>query len=217
MDFYELVRGPLAWFAFLVFLFGCLGRICLLWIIGKKERLLYPYRSFKDGFRSILHGLIPFGATYMRERPLFTIITFSFHLCVLIVPVFLLAHTILWYESWGILWWNLPDTLADIMTILVILSCIYFFSRRLIVPEVKRVSNKYDILFLLMVLLPFLTGFLAYHQWGPYRPMLILHILSGEILLISIPFSRLIHMILFPFTRAYMGAEFGKALSSGDW
>ena len=217
MDIYELVRGPLAWVAFIIFVAGSLFRIISIFITGKKEPSLYPATSFKDALRSIMHGLIPFGSNYMRRQPLFALVTISFHLCVLILPLFLLAHIVLWYESWQIQWRSLPDLLADLMAIWVILACIYFLVRRWAVPEVKKVTRPADVLLLIIILLTFLTGFLSYHQWGPYRPILILHVYTGELLLIAIPFSKLGHMLFFMFSRAYMGAEFGKVLKAREW
>jgi len=217
MDVYELVRGPLAWVAVIIFVTGSLFRIISMLVTGKKEPVLYPSTSLKGAARSIVHGLIPFGSTYMRRQPLFAVVTIGFHLGVIILPLFLLAHIVLWYESWQILWWSLPDLLADLMAIWVILACIYFLVRRSVVPEVKKVTRPADVLLPAIILLTFLTGFLAYHQWGPYRPILILHVLAGEILLIAIPFSKLGHMLFFMFSRAYMGAEFGKVLKARDW
>jgi nitrate reductase gamma subunit len=217
MDVYELVRGPFAWVALIIFVAGCLFRIISTLITGKKEPALYPSTSFKDALRSILHGLIPFGSTYMRRQPLFATVTIGFHLCVIILPLFLLAHIVLWYESWQTLWWNLPDLLADLMAIWVILACIYFLVRRWVVPEAKKVTRLADVMLLVIILLTFLTGFLSYHQWGPYRPILILHVLAGELLLMAIPFSKLGHMLFFMFSRAYLGAEFGKVLKVREW
>ena len=217
MDIYELVRGPFAWVALTVFIAGSLYRIIAMLVTGKKEPALYPSTSFSGAVRSILHGLIPFGSTYMRRQPLFAIVTIGFHLCVIILPLFLLAHIVLWYESWQILWWSLPDLLADLMAIWVILASIYFIVRHWVVPEVKKVTRPSDILLPAIILLTFLTGFLAYHQWAPYRPIMILHVLAGEILLIAIPFSKLGHMLFFMFSRAYMGAEFGKVLNAREW
>jgi nitrate reductase gamma subunit len=217
MDIYELVRGPFAWVALIVFVAGSLYRIVATLVSAKKDPALYPAVSFKDGLRSILHGLVPFGSTYMRRQPLFAVVTIGFHLCVIILPLFLLAHIVLWYESWEILWWSLPDLLADIMAVWVILACVYFLVRRWTVPEVQQVTRPTDILLPVIILLIFLTGFLAYHQWGPYRPILILHILAGEILLVAIPFSKLGHMLFFMFSRAYMGAEFGKVVKAKEW
>jgi hypothetical protein len=75
-------------------------------------------------------------------------------------------------------------------------------------------GSIYRIIFLLLT---FLSGFLAHHQWGPYRPVLILHVISSEILLVILPFSKLGHMLFFYFSRAYMGAEYGKILKARDW
>ena len=47
--------------------------------------------------------------------------------------------------------------------------------------------------------------------------MVILHILSGEIMLAAIPFTRLAHMLWFFFSRAYMGSEFGAVRNARDW
>ena len=217
MDFYELARGPCAWISFIIFISGSLYRIVFTLMKGHQHKFLYPRNSIKGGIKSIIYGILPFGSFYMRRHWVLTIITVIFHLCVLTIPVFLLAHVVLWYESWRILFWNIPERLADIMTIAVICACLFFFARRLIVPEVKHVSRTDDFILLLLILTPFLTGFLAVHQWGPYRPMLISHIISGEILLAIIPFSQLGHMLLFWLSRGYMGAEFSKAVKAGDW
>ena len=217
MDVYEWVRGPFAWIALVTFVLGSIYRIIFLLLSGRKEPAPNYSKRANDAARSILHGLLPFGSTTMRKQPLFTIVTFLFHLCVVILPIFLLAHIVLWYESWEILWWSLPDMLADAMALWVMLACLYFIVRRLIVPEVKQVSRPGDIVLLIIILLIFLSGFLAFHQWGPYRPILILHVILSEILLVTLPFSRLSHMLFFYFSRAYMGAEYGKILKAHDW
>ena len=63
-----------------------------------------------------------------------TIVTFLFHIGLVFTPIFLLSHNILWRESWGITWWSLPEDIADIMTLVVIFSCIFFFLRRIFTP-----------------------------------------------------------------------------------
>ena len=217
MDLYELVRGPLVWFSFTVFFIGSVYRIASMLIEARKDRVIYPYMSLRYGIRSIIHWIIPFGSLNMRKRPVVTLVSFLFHICVILTPIFLLAHTVLWYESWRIQWFSLPDIVADIMSVLVIMACIFFLIRRFIAPEVRYVTSASDIILLIIILLPFLTGFLAYHQWGPYKTVLILHVLTGEIMLMVIPFTRLSHMLYFVFTRAYMGSEFGKVRNAKDW
>ncbi|MBE0425930.1 MAG: nitrate reductase [Nitrospirae bacterium] len=215
---YSFVRGPLVWIAFLVFIVGSAYRIYVMISTVKKEKLVLPYMSLRYSIRSILHWVIPFGSVNWRRHPVITIVTFLFHICLVFTPIFLLSHNILWHESWGISWWTLPESLADIMTLIVIFSCVFFFFRRIIASEVRFVTYPSDFLILAIAFLPFLTGFLAYHQWLlPHEAMVNLHILFGAIMLIAVPFSRIIHMIFGWFTRAYTGSEFGMVRHVRDY
>lgn len=218
-DAYFFVTGPLAWVAFIIFIGGCLWRLInMLRMVNEKEKFIFTYMSWKYSLRSIFRWITPFATVNWRNHPVLTIVTFAFHLCLLITPVFLLAHTILWSESWlGISYWSLSDGMADIMTLVVICACIFFLVRRLTLPEVQFVTSASDYVILAMVAAPFVTGFIAYHQWFNYQFFLILHILAGEIMLAAIPFTRLSHMIFSPFTRAYMGSEFGGVRHARDW
>ena len=217
MDYYELARGPLVGIAFAVFFFGCVCRVLFTLIKKQHRKMLYPSATVKGGIRSIIYGILPFGSSYMRANPVLAIVTILFHVCLLLLPLFLLAHILLWYESFNILWWNIPELVSDIMTVIVVLSCLFFCGRRVFIPEVKHVTSAGDFVLLILIMFPFLTGFLATHQWGPYRPLLIAHIVSGELLLMVIPFSRLGHMLFFWLSRAYLGSEYSKVLKAGDW
>ena len=217
-DLYNFVTGPLAWAAFIVFIAGSLYRLInMFYLVNKKEKFIYTYMSFKYSFRSIFHWIIPFATVNWKRHPVLTIVTFAFHTCLIITPVFLLSHAILWDESWSISLWTLPDGVADIMTLVVVGSCIFFLVRRLVLPEVQYVTSASDYVILAIVAAPFITGFIAYHQWINYQFFMILHIISGEIMLVAIPFTRLSHMLFSPFTRAYMGSEFGGVRNAKDW
>ena len=217
-DLYNFVSGPLAWLAFIVFFGGSLYRLITLFVlINQKEKFIYTYMSLKYGLRSILHWSTPFATENMRRHPLLTIVTFAFHICLLLTPIFLLAHITMIDESWNISWWNLSEGAAQIMTVIVVACCVFFLIRRLVSPEVQYVTAASDYVLLALVAAPFVTGFLAYYQWLDYQIIVILHILSGEILLVAIPFTRLSHMLLAPLTRAYMGSEFGGVRHARDW
>ena len=217
-DVYSFVTGPLAWLAFLLFIGGSLFQLGrMLYLVAKKERFIFAYMSWKYSLRSILHWITPFATVNWKLHPILTLVTFAFHICLLAAPLFLLSHIILWDEAWNISWWAFPDALADVMTVVVILSCLFFLIRRLRQPEVRFVTSASDFVILFIVAMPFLTGFFAYHQWFDYKVSLLLHILSGEVMLAVIPFTRLSHMILSPFTRAYMGSEFGGVRHAKDW
>jgi len=217
-DLYNFVTGPLAWAAFIVFIAGSLYRLInMLYLVNKKEKFIFTYMSFKYSFRSIFHWITPFATVNWKRHPVLTIVTFAFHICLIITPVFLLSHAILWDESWNISLWSLPDGVADIMALVVVGSCIFFLVRRLVSPEVQYVTSASDYAILAIVAAPFITGFIAYHQWVNYQFFMILHIISGEIMLVAIPFTRLSHMLFSPFTRAYMGSEFGGVRNAKDW
>jgi nitrate reductase gamma subunit len=217
-DIYNFVSGPLVWVSFIIFIGGSIYRLVSMGLLAKKkDNVIYAYLSLKYALRSIFHWIIPFGSVSMRKNPVMTLVAFSFHICLIAVPLFLFAHIILWKESWNISWWFLSDATADFMTLIVIGSCIFFLVRRIILPEVKYLTSVSDYVILAIVAAPFITGFWTYHQLFGYKVMGIIHILSGEIMLAAIPFTRLSHMFFFPVTRGYMGSEFGSVRQVKDW
>jgi nitrate reductase gamma subunit len=103
------------------------------------------------------------------------------------------------------------------MTLALIGSGLFLLLRRIIRTEVRILTGVWDYVLLLLTIFPFITGFLAFHQFGPYKTMVLLHIISGEILLIIIPFSKLAHVILFFFTRTFIGFEMGARRGARSW
>ncbi len=215
---YNFVSGPLVWLAFIIFIGGSIYRIRnLILLVNKKERFIYTYMSLKYSLRSIMHWIVPFATVNWRKRPVMTITTFVFHAGIVIMPFFISGHVILFHNAWGFSWYSLPESFTNAVTLLVIICCVIFFMRRLVLREVKFLTDASDYGLLLIAVAPFITGFLAYHNIGNYHFWLILHMLSGEIMLIAIPFTRLSHMLYALFTRAYIGSEFGKIRHAKDW
>jgi nitrate reductase gamma subunit len=217
-DLYQLVSGPLVWVAFIIFIGGSLYRLISMGLLAKKkDPMMFTYWDSRYALRSISHWIIPFRSENMKKHPVLTVVTFAFHICLIVVPLFLFAHIMLIKESWNISWWFISDPLADIGAVIVIGGCVFFLIRRMVRPEVSFLTSASDYLLLAIVAAPFITGFWAYHQWAGYQVMLILHILSGEIMLAAIPFTRLAHMLFFPISRGYMGSEFGAVKQAIDW
>lgn len=216
--FIEFITGPMVWISFLIFFAGVIFRTyMLIKEVNRKESFIYSYLSWKYSFRSIFAWLIPFLPASTRKSPVFWGVSYVFHVLLFIIPVFLMSHIVLWEESFGWSWISINDTVADALTIIVILALVFFVVRRVKVPEVRFLTQSSDYLFILIVALPFITGFLAYHQFFLYKNMVVFHILSGELMLILIPFTRFFHMILAPVSRAYTGSEFGNVRHSKDW
>jgi nitrate reductase gamma subunit len=217
-DIYNFLSGPMVWVAFIIFIGGSLYRlVAMVMLVKQKEPFIFSYMSLKYGARSIIHWITPFATENMRKHPGFTVASFAFHICALVTPLFLLSHIVLFDETWDINWWSLPDTVADIMTIIVIAVCIFFLIRRLYYTHVKFLTSTTDYVILAIVATPFITGFLANHQWFGYKFFFLFHIISGEIMLMSIPFTRLSHMLFAFLTRSYIGSEFGKVRHARDW
>lgn len=214
---YEFVSRWLVWIAFIVFFGGTIYQIVTMLQLAKKDKVVYPYMDFKFGLRSLAHWLIPFASKNMRMRYETTIVTFVFHLCLVLFPLFLTAHVAMFSHAWGPSWATVGERTADFLTVLVLLACVFFLARRIMLPEVRFVTFPSDYALLALVASPFATGFMAHHQWLDYETMLLLHILCGSAMLMAIPFTRLGHMFFFPFTRAYMGSEFGAVRHVKDW
>ncbi len=215
---YSFLAGPALWATFIIFFGGFIFRIIHLYRLSqKKDQVFYNHADFKWGFKSIVQWLIPWGSTSMRQQPVFTFMVFVFHVTLLTVPLFLNAHNILWDESWGISLWSLPNPVIDAMTISLLVTIIFFVIRRLVRREVRIITGTWDYILLGLTAAPFLTGLLAYHQVGPYKIMMILHLLTAHLILILIPFTKLAHMILFFFSRAFIGFELGGRRGARSW
>ena len=214
---YEFSRGPLVWIAFGILLVGGVYRVVSVAKLAKKDKVVWPYMRWKFGLRSIMHWLIPYGSANMRMRPVFTLVSFLFHICLLLTPILTAAHVFLWKESWKISWWTLPDTLSKVMVIIVLFGGLVFVVRRIANPTVRFVTTAADYVLVVLVLAPFATGLMAYYQMFDYQTIVIIHMWTGAIWLAMIPFTRIVHMLFFPLTRAYMGSEFGFVRNAKDW
>jgi nitrate reductase gamma subunit len=133
------------------------------------------------------------------------------------VPLFLLGHNMLLSQSWGLSFWSLRESVTDVLTVVVIVCAAFFLGRRLFLARVRAITTAYDYLVLLIAVAPFLTGYFAYHQWFDYRTVMTIHILSGVVMLITIPFTKLGHMLFFFLYRFLIGTEYSFARGARAW
>jgi nitrate reductase gamma subunit len=95
------------------------------------------------------------------------------------------------------------------LTWIAVISLLFLLLRRLVLPEVRIMTDRKDWGILLISIAPFITGMLARYQVGDYSFWLTAHILTGEIVLLAIPFTKLSHVFLFFASRAQLGMDFG--------
>lgn len=143
--------------------------------------------------------------------------TSVFHVFLIGVPLLLLGHNMLLSQSWGLSLWSLPESITDVLTVVVIVCAAFFLGRRLFLARVRAITTAYDYLVLLIAVAPFLTGYFAYHQWFDYRTVMTIHILSGGVMLITIPFTKLGHMLFFFLYRFLIGSEYSFARGARAW
>ena len=211
---YQFVTGPLAWVAFAVFFIGIIVR-AVLYIRGlnwQMDRVAYrPHMrlGIRGAVRSIGYWLLPYGTQSWRNNPFFTLLVFLLHIGLLFTPVFLLGHNVLLQERWGFSLPTISESTADLLTMLVIVSAVFLVLRRIALTEVRIITDVKDYFMIAVAAAPFITGLIAHYQVGNYQIWLIAHILSGELLLIAIPFTKLSHFVLFFMSRAQLGMDYG--------
>jgi nitrate reductase gamma subunit len=130
--------------------------------------------------------------------------SFLLHLSIIPVSLFLADHVRLWERFLGVSLPALGARTADALTLTAIACLALLLGRRLFARCPHSLSRSSDYIVLLMVLLPVLTGFLAAHPSLnplPWNLMLLIHILSAEALFVAVPFTKLAHIVLYPFDR----------------
>ena len=220
---YEFVQGPLIWIALLIFPLGLLFQgIQFFRLTREKEWLYPPLPSEAKKKKETLDRLVAYcfaalrGTLWETDR-LMAIMTSVFHACLIVTPLFLLGHNILLDQAMGLSLWSLSERVSDGLTLVLLICGAFLFGRRLLLARVRIITTAYDYLILLIAVAPFLTGYLAYHQWFDYSTVMTLHVLSGEAMLITLPFTKLGHMLFFFLYRFLIGSEYSFARGTRTW
>ena len=216
MAFYSFVEGPLLWISILVFIIGSLIRAALFLVVSrKKDKIIYQHFKWKYILITFIRWLLPLNRDVVKN-PVFTVLGYVFHICLIVVPIWFSGHIMLWEESRFEWYWTpLPDGLADWMTLIFLAIALFLLLRRIFSADIRLISGWADYVLLIVIALPFLTGYFLSHGTLDNvgflgDNMTLLHMLSGELMLILIPFTKLSHFILFFFSRGSTAVEFGR-------
>ena len=192
MAFSSFIEGPLLWIVVLLFLIGSMTRIVFFFfeIIkssrDKEYRLRYSLALFG-------RSLLPFHNAVIK-KPIYAIVRYVFHICLIAVPIWLSGHIALWEESrFELTWRSLPDAWADWMTLLLLGLVIYFLIRRIAAKDIRLNSSVPDYVIIILTALPFITGYFLTH--GSLESIAFLsnnmwtiHIVSGEAMILMAVF-----------------------------
>ena len=213
-------RGPLFTACFLLMALG-LSRLVFLrsweyrqsWRRASRES--FP---FGKALREMAMWLFPLARLH-RVSQVIGVVSFVFHIGLILVPLFLAEHVLLWRRGVGLSWWTLPRTSADVLTLLTVATALTLFGIRTFHPAARFMSRVSDYLLLVLLIVPFASGFLASHpQWNPfsYQATMLVHVLAGNFVLALMPFTKLSHAVLFPFERVSSEVYWRFPAGAGD-
>lgn len=211
---HALLTGPVFYLSLAVCIIGMIVRFYLYfsglsWQLDRVAYKAYPAMGFKGAVRSIYKWLLPYGTHGWRTQPVMATAFFGFHIGAVAIPLFLIGHNVFLKEKLGFSLPTMGSCAADIISWIALVSLLFLALRRLVLPEVRILTDRKDWGVLLLSFLPFATGLLARYQVGSYDFWINAHILSGELILLAIPFTKLSHVFLFFASRAQLGMDFG--------
>ncbi len=209
------VRGPMFNAALLIFIFGMIFRLAHVIFLGWKRNHVRPKGSgFMGGVRVMLRSFLIFPFLprlheSASRNPITYIAGAALHIGLFIVVLFGAAHILVWDSILGFRWPALPLPVVDFFAAITLIALIVLFFNRLYSPVLRLLSRPSDFLNLLVVFLPFFTGFFLTHRLLlDYEVMFTLHVLSINLLLVWIPFSRISHFAYYFITRPRYGARY---------
>jgi nitrate reductase gamma subunit len=219
VEWLEWARGPVFRGCFLIMVLG-LVRVVFLSTLNvvsiirasRKYGRQVPWREITG---ATLKWIIPFKKG-VEQRPVFSVTSMLFHLCIIVVPIFLGAHILLWERSLGISWPAINNLAADYLTLAAIVAGVAIFVQRVCTRASRAISRAQDYLLPFLIVIPFASGYLAMHpQINPfdYTGTMFVHVMSGNLIFLLIPFTKMSHVVLFPGTQ--LVSELGWYLAPG--
>jgi len=197
-----LARGPLLRFALLGMALGLLRHVLLQvweisWALHRAGDQVVPWGL---AFKRNMEWLLPWRYLQRKERRLYNFTSFIFHVGVIAVPLFLAGHVAIWRSEFGVGWWAMPGRWADWLAIATVIAALGLVVGRMAHEASRKISKPQDWLLPLLCCVPFVTGlWVAHPGWSPFdaQVLYLAHLLSAELLLLLVPFSKLVHMVLF--------------------
>lgn len=211
MDFLLWVRGPVFDVALAIFLIGVVARLLEVLLLGRKKLHSEPKGgAFGSGVAEIFKRSVPLPD--IIKRGAVTIVGgYIFHIGLFITIFLFVPHIELIDSVLGVRWPGLPNPVVDGVAVVTMVALVVLLLHRLRHPVKRMLSTPEDYLTWLVTFLPILTGWLAYHRLiNPYPLVLGLHILSVELLMVVLPFTKLMHTFTVFLSRWYNGATYGR-------
>ena len=220
MDLLDFARGPALAFATAVFVAGTAWRLYRVLGLPRQPDRSPPREGAptpaSGALAAVLRGLWPrrdFGQT----AAIITVNGYVFHIALALVFLGYAPHIAFIQRHTGLSWPALPDPVMYLASAAGILSLLLALWLRITDPVRRLISSGDDYLSWTVTVLPFATGMAVLAepsqallaQASPlYRGPLAVHLLTLELLLLWFPFGKLMHAVLFAFSRGATGLRF---------
>lgn len=205
LEFLTWVRGTGLNIAAGIFLLGVAWRLFEIYSLGRKKDLSAPRYSFRaSGLFTVLRRSLP-PPGMLKRSPVNYIGGYIFHVGLAIVVFLFAPHILLIRNLTGLSWPSLPSQVVGLAAVVTMAAMVVVLVDRIIKPVKRFLSTFEDWLVWTLTFLPVLTGWIAVQHLSPYTTMLALHILSAELLLVALPFTRLFHAFTLFGSRWYNG------------
>lgn len=205
-DFLQWVRGPGLNIAVGIFLLGVIWRLVEIYGLGRKADLSVPRQApGASGMHTVFRRSLP-PPGMMKRSPVSYIGGYVFHIGLAIIVFLFIPHIKFIDSVIGVSWPGLPSQVVDLVTVITLLAMIVMLVDRITKPVKRYLSGFEDYFTWAVTFLPVLTGWMAVqHLLLSYTTMLALHILSVELLLVVLPFTKLFHAFTLFGSRWYNG------------
>lgn len=220
MDLLDFVRGPALVTALTIFALGTAWRLGHVLTRPRRPDLSPPREGAPaaavGAWRAVLRGLWP-RREFAAASRFATLNGYAFHLGLALVVFGYAPHIAFIHRLTGLSWPALPDAAMYLAAAATLVSLLLAMLARVSDPVLRLISTRDDHISWALTLLPVFTGMavlsepsavLLARDHATYRGPLAIHLLSLELLLVWFPFGKLMHAVLFVFSRGATGVRF---------
>ncbi len=222
MDLLDFARGPALVVALAVFFVGAAWRVVAVLRLPSKPDLSPPRNDAPAPIMAALDGIVrgmwP-RRSFGQAAAVTTFNGYVFHIGLALIFFGYAPHISFVQRLTGLSWPALPDAVMALASGATILSLLMALWLRLSEPVLRRISLPDDYISWTLTFLPVITGMAVISDSSTafigsrhevYRGPLAVHLLTVELFLIAFPFSKLMHAVLFVFSRGATGMRFRR-------
>ena len=169
--------------------------------------LLARFRQIRFNIRNSIFGMNPVAVWT----------TTVYHLTIFAALFFVEGHNVLLDLSWGVRLPALSEDFMNVLTMIFLGISVFYLIRRGAQGAFRFPLIVKDYLAILITAAPFATGLAAYQQWFNYDVVIILHMASGLLFFLMMPFSKMGHLLFFVFGRFFLDSELNMGGARRSW